>query len=293
MPVPQSNSQDPRVIVVSGGTDGMGRALALGRAERGDRVVAIGSSPVKGRRLLEDAERIGAADRVHFVQADLSSVAATRRVIREIAARHDVVDALCLFANRPSPQRVVTREGLERTFALYYLSRYVLGHELAPLLRRSRGPVIVNVAGVGMTKGAIHWDDLQLERKYGAIAAQLQAGRANDLLGVAYAAGQGPARYVLYHPGFTRSGDLSTLPAAARLVIRALARFAARPVEQSVAPMHDFIDRPPPAPLAAIDRGRTLPLTLSSLDPVNAERLAAATRALLDALPREPAAEDR
>jgi hypothetical protein len=202
MPVPQAK-QEPRVIVVSGGTDGMGRALALGRAERGDLVVAIGSSPVKGRRLLDDAERIGAADRMHFVQADLSSVAATRRVIGEIAACHDVVDALCLFANRPSPQRVVTREGLERTFALYYLSRYVLGEALAPLLRRSRGPVIVNVAGAGMTKGAIHWDDLQLERAYGAITAQLQAGRANDLLGVAYAAQPGnPARYVLLPPRF-------------------------------------------------------------------------------------------
>jgi hypothetical protein len=57
--------------------------------------------------------------------------------------------------------------------------------------------------------------------------------------------------------------------------------------------MHDFIDHPPTAALTAIDRGKTLPLTLSSLDPVNAERLATATKTLLDALPPDPASGDR
>jgi len=289
MPVQEPNAHFPGVIVVSGGTDGMGRALTLARAERGDLVVALGSNPDKGRRLVADADRIGAADRVQFLQVDLSSVEATRRAISEIAARHQVIDALCLFANRQSPKRVVTQEGLERTFALYYLSRYLLGRGLSPQLRRSTAPVIVNVAGVGMAKGAIRWDDLQLERKYSTITAQLQAGRANDLLGVAYASQpDNPVRYVLYHPGFTKSGDLSPLPAPARAFIRVAAKLAARSVEQSIAPLHGFIDSPPAVPLAAIDRGTSLPLTLKTLDPADAERLAETTKALLDALPPGP-----
>ncbi|THV42531.1 SDR family NAD(P)-dependent oxidoreductase [Glycomyces buryatensis] len=272
MPVPQSNPHDPRVIVISG------------------------SNAAKGRRLIADADRIGAADRIHFIRADLSGVEATRRAIREITALHPTVDALCLFANRQAPRHDVTPEGLERVFALYYLSRYLLSHELTPLLRRSPTPVIVNVAGVGMTKGRIHWDDLQLQREYGMVAAQLQAGRANDLLGVAYASEpHNPVRYVLYHPGFTESGDLTTIPAPAHLLIRIAARFAAHPIEQSIAPVHDFIDNRPSAPLTAIDRGRQLPLTLKTLDPDNAERLAAKTEALLDTLPLGPApsAEER
>lgn len=284
MPVQESNTQRPRVIVISGGTDGMGRALALARAERGDQVVALGSNPAKGRQLIAEADRLDAYDRVRFLQADLSSIEAARRAVREITARHQVVDALCLFANRQFPERATTPEGLERTFALYYLSRYLLGHELSPLLRRSPAPVIVNVAGVGITKGAVHWDDLQLERKYSMITAQLQAGRANDLLGVAYASqADNPVRYVLYHPGFTKSGDLDPLPGPARLLIRAAAKFTARPVERSIAPVHAFIDSPPSAPLTAIDRDLTLPLTLKTLDPSDAVRLAEATKALLEA----------
>jgi NAD(P)-dependent dehydrogenase (short-subunit alcohol dehydrogenase family) len=282
MPNPSPGRQ-PRVIVISGGTDGMGRALALARVERGDQIVAIGSNADKGRRLLAEAEQLGTAGRIEFIRADLSSLAETRMVIGKIGEHHEAVDALCLFANRQSPRRVVTTEGFERTFALYYLSRYLLSHELAPRLRRSPAPVIVNIAGVGMTKGTIHWDDLQLEHDYSTITAQLQAGRSNDLLGVAYAAQpDNPIRYVLYHPGFTKSGDLTPLPAPARVFIRIAAALAARPVQRAVAPIHEFIDNPPSGPLTANDRGNELPLNLKTLDPADAERLAEATRRLID-----------
>ena len=270
-----------RTVVVSGGTDGMGRALALARAARGDRVLAIGSNAAKGERLLADAPAAPMPGAVDFIRADLSTVAGTRAAIAAIKESAPAIDALALFANRQAPRRTETPEGLEATFALYYLSRYLLSHELTPALSRSTSPVIINVAGVGITKGTICWDDLQLTRRYSMIRAQLQAGRANDLLGVGYAAGHGPVPYVLYHPGFTRSGDLTALPAPLRAAIRVAARLAARPVEASVAPVNDFIDRPPSIPLTASDRGRPVPLALSTLDPGNAERLARVTITIL------------
>ncbi len=151
------------------------------------------------------------------MHADLSTIAGNRAALAAITAATPVVDALALFANRQAPRRVETADGLEATFALYYLSRHLLGRGLTPLLSAGDRPVIVNVAGVGITRGAIAWDDLQLTRGYGMVRAQLQAGRANDLLGVAYAAEHGrDVPYVLYHPGSTRSGDASGLPAPVR-----------------------------------------------------------------------------
>lgn len=274
-----------KVIVVSGGSDGMGREFSLARAGRGDRVVAIGSNAAKGERLTADAAARGASDRLSFVRTDLSSVIQTRRLIAEVRRRHDVVDALVLFANRLAPRRVVTADGLESVFALYYLSRYLLSYGLRDALDASASPVVVNVAGVGVTKGSIHWDDLQLERGYRMISAQLQAGRANDLLGVAFAESSGSrARYVHYHPGFTRSGDASPLPLPVRAALRVMALVAARPVATSVEPIHGFVDRPPQAPLTAIDRGKQLPLTLPTLDPADAARLRRMTEELLAAL---------
>lgn len=294
--LPESSSAPPdirkptgRVIVVSGGTDGMGRALVLARADRGDQVVAIGSNPAKGEALLAEGARRGVAGRVRVVRADLATVAGNHRVLEDTLGQHDRIDALALFANRQAPRRTLTADGLESTFALYYLSRYLLSHGFRDALEASATPVIVNVAGVGITKGSIHWNDLQLQRDYSMIAAQLQAARANDLLGVDYTErANSKARYVLYHPGFTKSGDLSPLPVALRAAIRAAAKISARPITESISAVHDFLDAPPAAGLTAIDRNKHLPLTLETLNPQNAERLARATEALVAALPGAP-----
>lgn len=175
----------------------------------------------------------------------------------------------------------MTAEGWERTFALYYLSRYLLSFGLRPALEQAAAPVIVNIAGVGVTRGRVHWADPQLATGYSVMTAQLQAGRANDLLGVGFAQRSGSrARYVLYHPGFTRSGDRSRLPLMARGLL-AVASVAARSVPGAVAPIHDFLDKPPAAPLTAVDRGRQLPLSLPTLDARDAGRLMDLTETLL------------
>ncbi|MEU4311426.1 SDR family NAD(P)-dependent oxidoreductase [Nocardia sp. NPDC024068] len=270
-------SDDTKTVVISGGTDGMGRALARARRARGDRVVVIGSSEEKGRALRDET---GAG--LEFLRADLTLVAENRRVLRYLTDHYRSIDALALFANRQSPRRRETAEGLESVFALYYLSRYLLAHGLRPQLASAPAPVIVSVAGVGATAGAVQWDDMQLTRRYGAVRSQLHAGRANDLLGVAYAESCGDTvPFVMYHPGFTRSGDLSPLNPLVRTMIRTLARFRARPVEASVAPILGFIDRPPAAALTAVDRGTTLDASFPTLDPVAARRLTAYTEDLL------------
>ncbi|ANN17207.1 short-chain dehydrogenase [Amycolatopsis orientalis] len=253
-----------KIVIVAGGTTGMGRATALARAARGDQVTVIGRA------------RRGLPDSVTFLSADLSSVAEVDRVAAEIANRHVRVDALTLFANRPMPQRTETADGFEYTFALYYLSRYLLGTRLAPLMDTTS--VIVNVAGVGTTAGEIHWPDPQLRDRYSMVRAQLQAGRANDLLGVSH---NGKARYVLYHPGFTRSGlDLYPNPVI-RGMVKTLGRLFARPVEKSVAPILGWIDHPPSEALTAVDRGKPVKQSLKTLDPGAASRLATYTERLL------------
>ncbi|MEU8041551.1 SDR family NAD(P)-dependent oxidoreductase [Streptosporangium sp. NPDC049078] len=296
--------QRGKTVIISGGTDGMGRATALERLARGDRVTVIGSSEAKGRALLDHA----ANPNLRFLRADLSSIAEVERVVADIAERHDAVDALALFANRISPKRRETVDGLEFTFALYYLSRYLLGSRLRPLLNAAPAPVVVNVAGVGNTAGRIFWEDPQLTRGYGQVRAQLQAGRANDLLGVAFANQFGSAGssgngantgsagssgnaggagtignggkavpYVLYHPGFTRSGVDGHPNPLVRGTIKLLATFFARQVADAVRPIVEWIDNPPTEPLSAIDRGKAVEKSLKTLDPDDAARLVAYT----------------
>jgi NAD(P)-dependent dehydrogenase (short-subunit alcohol dehydrogenase family) len=278
-----------KTVVISGGTDGMGRGLALARLEAGDTVVAIGSSPEKGKALQAEAVRLGAADRFTFIRADLSSIAENERVVSDIARDHRAVDALVLCANRQSPKRVETAEGLEFTFALYYLSRYLLSHGLRAQFDAAPNPVVINVAAPGITMGSVNFDDLQSKEKYGTIRAQGQCGRANDLLGVAFAAEpSSKARYVLYHPGFTATlGGIAHLKQPAKGIIKLLSKIAAKPVAKAIEPMVEAIDNPPAAPLTANNQGKPVDLGLKTFDPATARRLAKVTRDLVVSHVRE------
>src|SRR5205807_1552618 len=142
-------------------------------------------------------------------------VAGTRAAIDAVRDRFDRVDVLVLGARHVRTERLVTREGFESTFALYYLSRFLFSHELAD------AGVIVNVSGPGETSGEPPWDDLQLANGYTMSAALSLGGRLNDLL----TAGWGRrhpetrTRYVLVHPGVVATAFSGTYdPATARLV---------------------------------------------------------------------------
>nr|BFE78862.1 hypothetical protein GCM10020093_014630 [Planobispora longispora] len=241
-----------RTIVITGGTDGIGRGLALRRLAEGERVVVLGSDPAKGARLLQEAVRLGAGERAGFVQADLGSVARSRAVAAELAAAHPAVDALVLGAYRYNPARVRTAEGFEQTFALYVLSRHLLAEGLRGSLERAAGtPVILSLCGVGGIKaGTIRWDDLQREREpYRAGRVTMQGARANDLLGVSFAerhAG-GRTRYVLYNPGFVATGMTQSLRRPMRGLTKAAAALFAQPVDRAVGPIAALLDRPPAA----------------------------------------------
>ncbi|WP_216917243.1 SDR family NAD(P)-dependent oxidoreductase [Nocardia noduli] len=272
-----------RTYVITGGTDGIGRGLGLHWLGRGDRVIAVASGAEKGAAFLREATRLGAADRAHFLRADLGTRAGTNRVLTEVPARTDTVDGLVFGAQHFRPERVETADGFESTFALAYLSRYILGHGLVPLLEAAPAPVIMNIAGPGGLPGTIAWDDLQLRDDYRGMRAAMQASRCIDLLGVHFPQRHPGARtrYVLYNPMFTRTAMADSLPTMQRLVSKAAAVFFAQSVAKAIVPVVELVDTPPYAPVSAFRRRTPIPLTGKDFDPDAARRLDAVTAALL------------
>jgi NAD(P)-dependent dehydrogenase (short-subunit alcohol dehydrogenase family) len=294
-----------QTVVITGGTDGLGKGLALHYLRRGARVIAIGSTPAKGAALLEEAAAIRAGgqvasaatradgqvgdqadDRMLFLRADLTSVAATRNLLAEIARACSSVDKLILCAQRYqlSGPRTVTPEGFERGFALGYLSRYVLSHGLRPVLAAAPAPVVMNVGTPGVPLGRIHWDDLQLARGYGGAKATLQAFRANDLLGVAFAHryADSPVPYVAYHPGVVSTGMPDHLAQPLRALAKGAFALFATSVPKALAPMVRLLDAPPAEPFTAHQANRQLPLDTKAFDLAAALRLDRLTRELID-----------
>ncbi|WP_227012946.1 MULTISPECIES: TIGR03618 family F420-dependent PPOX class oxidoreductase [unclassified Pseudonocardia] len=193
----------------------------------------------------------------------------------------DRLDAVVLCARHFRSSRTVTGEGFEATFALLYLSRFVLSYELLDLLGAAPRPVILNVAGPGSGVDAIGWDDLGGAHGYDGGRALAQGGQLNDLLGVEFAHQRAaPAvAYVLLHPGIVDtalSGDYDDADAAAVAELRT----RARPVSEAVGPLLAVLDNPPHATLSAIRDDQSIDLTQAT-DPELAHRLFGLTTAML------------
>jgi NAD(P)-dependent dehydrogenase (short-subunit alcohol dehydrogenase family) len=259
-----------RTMVITGGTHGIGKALALHYLTRGDRVIAVGSSPARGEALLAEA-----GERGLFLPVDLSSAADTVRLGGELRARYPRIDALVLGAFRYETTSRETAEGLERTFALYVMSRFLLAEALRPALEQAPRPVVVNLCGTGGRAGRLHWDDLQLRARYRATAAVMQGARANDLLGVAFTEAHPatPVRYVLHNPVFVDTGLAEPFRQPKRAVVNVAAKLFATPVDRAVEPIIARIDTPPEAALSAFRGRRTVDVTGPAFDPAAARRL--------------------
>ncbi|MBU5671070.1 SDR family NAD(P)-dependent oxidoreductase [Paenibacillus brevis] len=269
-------------LFIAGGTSGMGKGLAIHYLRQGSKVTVSGSNRLRGKEFLDEASRLGAADRASFIQADLLSLSENHRVILEVKKRHKSLDGVVLTAMQQFPKRKLTPDGYESTFALYYISRFVLSYGLTELLERGNNPVIVSIGGTGMTKGEIHWDDLNLQNKYGLLKATLQGGRANDLLGVAYAENHKgtKTRFILNHPGYTHSGT-NHVAQPFKSILLVMGKLFAQTVDNSIQPIIRLIDNPPPQPLIAWDRTKAVDLSLPTLNKQDAMKLFHLTKHIL------------
>lgn len=168
---------EDQTILVTGATDGLGRALARELAANGATVLVHGRSEAR----LEDIEREirGATgrDRVRTYLADLSSLNEVRRLGEEVLAAEARLDVLVNNAGvgggRHPERREESTDGHELRFAVNYLAPFLLTDLLLPLLRRSAPARIVNVSSVGQT--AIDFDDVMLERHYDGMRAYAQS----------------------------------------------------------------------------------------------------------------------
>ncbi|SBW21516.1 short-chain dehydrogenase/reductase SDR [Candidatus Protofrankia californiensis] len=265
-----------KTIVITGGTDGIGRGLAEHCLDDGYDVLVVGRSEAKGEAFASLSEH------AHFLPADLSLIEANRRVIGQIAERFPKIDVLVLGARYHRSARTVTGDGIESNFALFYLSRFLFSHGLAGPLRRAEHPVVLNFGGAGLTT-PIRWDDLQLEHGYHGVSAMGHAGRLNDLLAVDFLDRHADTdiRYVINLPGVvvtSFAGEYEHSPVTASQVEEL--RVVGKPVSQAVAEILPFL-RPGGDRLTAVREGRRLALEPSAWDATEARRLHDLTQAVL------------
>jgi NAD(P)-dependent dehydrogenase (short-subunit alcohol dehydrogenase family) len=197
---------EPRVVFVTGSTDGIGRATVRALAASGHKVIVHGRSKAKVDATIDRlASELPGAD-LEGVAFDLASPVAVRRgaaqILERLPALHVLVNNAGLFAD----ERVLADTGVELTFAVNYLGPFLLTELLAPRLvdsAREAPSRVINVASIAHTRGRIHLDDPSLAAGWTGYAAYAQSKLAQVMHALSLAERHDPARLVAYsvHPG--------------------------------------------------------------------------------------------
>lgn len=172
--------QQDRIAVVSGASTGIGLATAVGLADQGFRLIAMGRDP--GRTAAARARLAALGARVDWIEADFASQAEVRRAAAEIAGLTDRIDVLINNAGAVYDARHVTTDGFERTFAVNHLAPFLLTRLLMSRLKASDRAHVIAVASIGHTMVPdMRWDDLQMESDFVPTMAYCQSKLANVL----------------------------------------------------------------------------------------------------------------
>lgn len=181
-----TSSESPRKIaLITGSTDGLGRAVARSLAAGGFQVLVHGRDTQRGEGLVREISGQGGS--AIFLRADLASLAEVRALADTVSRQHHRLHLLINNAGigtgdgsgRPAP-RLTSEDGYELRFAVNYLAGYLLTRLLLPNLARGAPARIVNVASVGQFP--LDFANLMLTRAYSGMRAYAQSKLAQVML---------------------------------------------------------------------------------------------------------------
>ncbi|WP_292348354.1 MULTISPECIES: SDR family NAD(P)-dependent oxidoreductase [unclassified Methanoregula] len=155
---------DP-LILVTGSTDGIGKATATALAAGGSTIILHGRDEKKGNEVRQELAGKTGSGRPDLVIADYTRQTEIRRMAADIRSRYSHLDVIINNAGTYQGTRHVTENGIEMTFAVNYLGPFLLTRLLRPLLRK--GSRIVTVAsGAHFDVDRIDWENLPGQRQY-------------------------------------------------------------------------------------------------------------------------------
>lgn len=204
-----------KTVVITGATSGIGTETARALADAGARVVMINRNPQKAEAVADDLRRTATGE-IDLVRGDMSSFASIREAANEVLERYPRIDVLISNAGVFRARRHETTDGFEEVFGVNHLAPFLLTNLLLERLRASAPSRIVVVASEAHRGAVLDFDDLLLQRRYGAWRAYSRSKLSNIMFTYALSRrldGSGVIANCL-HPGFvaTRLGSGNKIP---------------------------------------------------------------------------------
>ncbi|WP_458129975.1 SDR family oxidoreductase [Pseudomonas sp. Z2-11] len=169
-------SQKGRIVLITGGTSGMGYEDALALARAGADVIIAARNPERGAEAIARIRESVPDAKVQFEAVDLANLSSVSALAQRLQSKLPRLDVLINNAAiMAPPERGTSADGFELQLATNYLGHFALTGLLVPLLRQSQDARVVSLSSIAATRGTMNFDDLQFERKYDPYAAYAQS----------------------------------------------------------------------------------------------------------------------
>ena len=148
-------STNSSTALITGGTSGIGRAVANKLAALGIHVIVVGRNAERGQKTV--AEIRAAGGKADFISSDLQDASSAREVARRAVELGDghvdiLINNVGIYPFGPTHE--TTEEMFERVYALNVKAPYFLVAELAPLMAKKGKGAIVNLSTMVADYGA-------------------------------------------------------------------------------------------------------------------------------------------
>ena len=136
-----------KVAVITGATDGIGKAIALTFAKEGAKVVMIGRDETKGKAALEEVRKCGQA---LYFKADLSDSAQVKKTIEGAVQEYGRIDILVNNAAVCPAGTVLTtsEETWDYVIDLNLKGVFLCSKYTIPCMQKNGGGSIVNIGSI-------------------------------------------------------------------------------------------------------------------------------------------------
>ena len=159
----------PRICLITGATDGVGRVTAKELVKRGFRVVVAARNARKAEALLNEIRASSSEGTAEFIAADLASLRQVRRLAETFRTRYPRLDVLINNAGVFLPGRTLTEDGFETTYQVNYLAHFHLTRLLLGALEKSAQGRIINLSSSVHAIGRFDVANLQSERQFSVL----------------------------------------------------------------------------------------------------------------------------
>ncbi|KAK5735766.1 hypothetical protein LTR17_007938 [Elasticomyces elasticus] len=233
-PVKDIPSLSGKVILVTGGTAGLGRETVLSfAAHTPAHIFFTGRSKSSADSLVKEAKSKFPEAPITFVQCDLASLESVQKAAKSILEQTDRLDIGMLNAGVMALPPGLTKDGYEIQFGTNHIGHALLVKLLTPLLestakRTSDVRLVWNTSlgYKGHLKGGIFFDKLKTTQSNitPALAHWMRYGQsklANLVYSRAYANKHPSITSVSIHPGVSATGLVTSLSFANRMFVYA------------------------------------------------------------------------